>query len=947
MNKRTNGKNSKDMMRAAFLLLPLLTALTAAPALQADTVSFGGVQTTIPASGLYFPTSVAVNGSGDVFIADLFNNRVLKVSSAGVQSVVASGLNLPQGVAVDAASDVYIADTFNNRVLKVTPAGAQSIVLSGLNRPMGVALDAANNLFIADAYNQRVIKVTPSGSQSTVGSGLNSPGAVAVDAAGNVYIADTGNNRVVKVAPDGTQTLVTRYVSQPYGVAVDRAGNVFIADTNDIRVIEISPNGTQTTVTNVVRYPYGVAVDPAGSVYIADSDNNRVLELQMNAANFGSLNICPAGQSSPAPCSRSLTLNYHVSTSSNLGTAAVFTQGASNLDFKLTGSTCTGSIPGGGSCSVNVTFAPSAPGLRLGGVEVTDNGGKVLATTPIYGQGQGPAIAYGPGTQTTLAGGLNTPTGVTVDGAGNVFVADFANHRVLKIAPGGSQTQVGSGLRFPSSVAVDGAGNVFISETGNNRVVEVRARGGEQTVVIDGLILPQGITLDGAGNLFIADYGNNRVVKILAANGAQSTVGSLLKLPYSVAVDAAGNVFIADYGNNRVVRVAPNGSMSPVPVAVNSPTGVAVDAAGTLFIADNGNNRVLEVPSIGAPPLTVATGLSHPGGVAVDATGNIFIADSSNNRVVEMQRSLAPTLNFSTTLVGKTNGPQTVIIQNIGNQPLNAVTPGVTVGANFQQSLLGQDCNSRISLPPSATCNLSIAFVPLTGGNLQSTAVLTDNAMNAAAATQTIKLSGTAMFPTTTTAQAAKGQYSDPVTLSAVVGPAGMSFAGTLQFQVAGVAACSVTVTGSGTYSCSYTITRQVSGYSINATLTSSDPSVQGSSGFGTLTVIAEDATILPSTLNPKTVQANSSGETGPFSLQGTLRQAADGSLGDLSAPNSVSVNLISGSTSIACPAGSTAGGQITAICRLVPVGIYTVQWSTTGRYYQATTVNTTLSVIY
>jgi hypothetical protein len=120
---------------------------------------------------------------------------------------------------------------------------------------------------------------------------------------------------------------------------------------------------------------------------------------------------------------------------------------------------------------------------------------------------------------------------------------------------------------------------------------------------------------------------------------------------------------------------------------------------------------------------------------------------------------------------------------------------------------------------------------------------------------------------------------------------------------------------------------------------------VHGSSGLNRLIVTAETATITASALNPATVKASSTGQTGPFTLQATVQQAADGSLGDLSNADSFSVKLVSGTTAIACPAGVISAGQLSAICRLIPVGTYSVQWSTTGHYYQAPTVTTALTV--
>jgi len=929
------------LIRAALVLLPLGVALTATSALAAPPISLVNVQSTILDTGLNFPTGMAVNRTGDVFIADSLNNRVLKVSSTGAQSTAASGLKLPQGVAVDGAGNLFVADTYNDRILKVSPAGVQTSLGSGLNRPQGVAVDGAGNLFIADAFNSRVLKLAPGGAQTVVGGGLSKPAGVAVDGAGNVIIADTGNNRVVKVSPSGALTVVSSLVTQPYGVAADGAGNVFIADTNSYRVIKVAPNGAQSGVGSGFDHPYGVAVDSAGSVFIADSNHDRVIELQLSAINFGNLNVCPAGAPSSDACSRTLTLNYHIEYEVTLGTPAVLTQGAPDLDFKLAGGTCTGIFAAGASCTVNVTFAPLAPGVRMGGVQFTDSRDKLLTSTPVYGQGQGPAIAFGAGAQTTLAIGVNSPSGVAVDAAGNVFVVDFLGSRVLKVSPSGVQTGVGVGLRFPNTVAVDGGGNVFIADSGNNRVVRV-SPDGTQTLVGTGLKLPQGVAVDGAGNVFIADYSNNRVVKIAAASGLQMVVGSGLSFPYSVAVDGSGNIYIADYGNDRVVKVSAMGVQSPVASGLNHPTAVAVDAAGSVLIADTFNNRVLEV-SIAGPQTTLVGELNRPQGVAMDGAGNLFIADSGNNRVVQVQRSSPSALTFPLTYVGQSS-TRTATIQNIGNQRLNAVAPGLTIGTNYQ--LAGgnspADCNARFALAPGTSCDLDISFTPKAPGSFQSTVVLTDNSLNGAPATQTLNLSGTSMLQAIATVNAASAQYSDPVTLTAVVGPAGLSFAGSLQFQVGGAPVCSVPVTGSGTYSCTYTVTQGLGSYSLAAILSSSDSSVHGSTGISTLTVHTEQVTIVPSAA--ATITAAPGPSRIPITLTATLQQAADGSLGDIDKAYVAVVVTGDSRGTITCQVVTTAGA-VTASCPLLYTGTYLVAWTVGGNYFQGQGALTTLTL--
>ena len=401
---------------------------------------------------------------------------------------------------------------------------------------------------------------------------------------------------------------------------------------------------------------------------------------------------------------------------------------------------------------MTVSFAPQAPGARMGAVQLTDNLGNVLVTTMLHGQGQGPAITFGPGTQTTPATGLTNSQGVAVDAAGDLFIANSGSNQVVEIPTGGgSQLTLGSGLSSPMGLAVDGAGNVFIADQGNNRVVEVPAGGGPQTTVGTGLSGPVGVNADESGNIFIADTGNNRVVEVPAGGGSQITVGTGLNLPSGIAVDASGNVFIADAGDNQIVEVPGNsGPQTTMGTGLNHPDAVAVDAAGDLFIADTGNARVVEIPAGGGPQTTVGAGLITPDAIAVDGAGDVFIADAGNNNVVEVQLSQVPSLSFASTPPGGTSSdsPQSVIVQNIGNQSLAAVAPGLVVtGPNFLQvtgSGTPADCSSTFSLTPGATCNLSISFEPQSIGAFTSTAVFTDNALNTSpSASQSLALQGT------------------------------------------------------------------------------------------------------------------------------------------------------------------------------------------------------------
>ncbi len=315
---------------------------------------------------LNFPAGAVLDGAGNLYIADASNHRVRRVDTAGVITTVAGGvgsgggysgdggqaaaaeIHLPQGVALDGAGNLYIADRNNHRVRRVDTAGVITTVAgtgansyggdSGqaaaaqINAPSGVAADASGNLYIADTLNSRIRKVdAATGIISTVaGTGANSyggdggaatsaqiqyPYGVAVDGAGNLYIADTFNNRIRKVdAATGIISTVAgtgansyggdggaataAHMDNPYGVALDGLGNLYIADTNNHRVRKIDTAGVITTVAGTagpggysgdggaataaeLNTPRSMALDGLGNLYIADANNHRVRKVTM------------------------------------------------------------------------------------------------------------------------------------------------------------------------------------------------------------------------------------------------------------------------------------------------------------------------------------------------------------------------------------------------------------------------------------------------------------------------------------------------------------------------------------------------------------------------------------------------------------------------------------------------------------------------------------------
>ena len=306
------------------------------------------------------PSGVAFDSSGNLFIADQFNHRIRKVDTSGNIGTVAgtstqgfSGdegpatsaqLERPSGVAVDSSGNLFIADLINNRIRKVdtsgnisTVAGTSTAGWSGdggpatsaqLNFPHGVAVDSSGNLFIADSGNHRIRKVDTSGDISTVagtstqgfsGDGgpatsarLSEPMGVTVDSSGDLFIADMSNQRIRKVDTSGNISTVTgdgtfafggdggpatsAQMWNPIGVAVDSSGNLFIADTSNHRIRKVDTSGNISTVAGTgtqgssgdggpatdarLFAPHDVAFDSSGNLLIADLNNNRIRKVE-------------------------------------------------------------------------------------------------------------------------------------------------------------------------------------------------------------------------------------------------------------------------------------------------------------------------------------------------------------------------------------------------------------------------------------------------------------------------------------------------------------------------------------------------------------------------------------------------------------------------------------------------------------------------------------------
>jgi len=627
----------------------------------------------------------------------------------------------------------------------------------------------------------------------------------------------------------------------------------------------LQPNGGPTSTiallsnsTAIDAIPVNECTDAFGNVVA--TDQRGVSRPQGKGCDIGAFevavavptaNVCTAG--SPAPCSATITLDYYIPSGTTLGTTPVnvVTQGAPGLDFTLASTTCNSSVTAA-SCTVTVTFAPLAPGVRLGAIELNVSSGSPIPATPIYGIGVGPALAFTPGIINTVAGGgggcggqtdsvgdgcpassasLLNPTGTALDSAGNLYIADIDNQRVRKVDTNGNITTVaGTGtmgyngdnipatsaqLSDPEAVAVDGAGNLYIADRFNYRVRKVDTSGNITTVAGTGttgyngdgipastaqLNQPTGLALDGAGNLYIADFTGQRVRKVdtsgtittLAGNGTEGYIDNVAATsgevanPNSVALDSAGNLYISDSYNCLIREVtAATGTITTVAgtttgagtsancgssgdggaataAELSSPYGVAVDSAGDIYIADFDNQRVRKVNGAGTINTVAGTGTAGSGGdggpatsagffapdaVTVDPAGNLYIADEGNGRIRKVIVTSSALSFPGTTTAGTTSTPLSLVVSDVGNATLYATASTFVFPTNFESGTVSDPCGTTLAV--AYDCNLGVEFAPTTAGN-PLTGTLTAGATNNAydASRLMVSLSGVSQAST-------------------------------------------------------------------------------------------------------------------------------------------------------------------------------------------------------
>ena len=640
----------------------------------------------------YFPSGLVSDGAGNLFVADSGNNTIRKIILAtGATTTLAGSPGIsgaadgvggeaqffsPQGLALDGAGNLFVADSANNTIRKVVIATATVTTVAGsagrsgtddgtgtsaqFTSPQGVASDGAGNLLVADSGNHTIRKLvlgtgavtTFAGSAGIAGSSdgigsaarFHSPQRVTSDGAGNLFVADAGNHtiRVIVLATGEVGTLAglagnagssdgigsaARFYG-PQAVASDGAGNLLVADrTNStIRSIVIA-TGAVTTLAGSVGLagdlnglgtdalfngPGDVACDGAGHLFVADTDNHQIRFVVVATRWVATL----AGSAEISGSSDGIWPSVRFSSPQGLAS-----DGAGNLFVADSG---------------NHTIR------------------KLVFATGEVSTLAGSAGNVGNDDGTGAGARFNSPEGLAYDGTGNLLVADTANHAIRRVvlATGavttlagragvpGSADGTGSSARFnaPVALASDGAGNLYVADSANHTIRKVGLADGAVTTLAglagnpgsdDGtgstarFTTPFGVASDGAGVLFVADSGNSTVRMVILSSAAVTTLAGLagssgnddgmgsaarFSTPGAMVYASTGDLFVADSDKNtiRKIQIATQfvttvvGSpgrweviLGPLPAEIASPAGLALLPSGDLVIADQHENALL------------------------------------------------------------------------------------------------------------------------------------------------------------------------------------------------------------------------------------------------------------------------------------------------------------------------------------------------------------------
>jgi sugar lactone lactonase YvrE len=652
----------------------------------------GGPQSGPAVESAQSPDALAVHGKL-VYIADQHRHLVYRVDTVTGQQTVVAGmgfagfsgdggpateaeLSMPGGLAVDGRGNLFIADTRNDRIRKVQADDGTISTIAGIG-PSGVG------------------GVSFSGDGGTATEArLNLPTALAVDASGTLYVVDSGNDRIRAVRADGTIATVAgsgegsvddgglaieaRFIfptGDPYGIAVDAAGNIYIPFNQRLLKVD-AETGILTTIVgsddvgSVLDFPRAASVDPDGNVYIADSGHSKVVGVDRDGTISTVAGDGTAGFSGDGgPAADAQLQHPHAVAVGADADVFIGDRGTSRVRRVDSQTHVISTVAGNGPPLLTFIQADGLAVDQHDNVYLSDlfhRVCKIDGATGEFSVVAGSVAGFSGDGDPARDAQLHDPWRLSVDAAGNLYISDHGNRRVRKVdaQTGVISTVAGNGqlsgffagrlairtpLRFLLGTCVDGVGNLYVADAGYHCVQKVEAETGELSTIAgviefddgtagfsgDGgpatealLDSPAGVAVDPAGNLYIADTDNHRIRRVDAGSGVITTVAGggaddpgvepkpatevTLGQPVQLAFDHDGNLLVSDTERHQVVLVDPaaatvrrvagngragfSGDGGPAPGAsLRAPVGIAVDSVGRVLIADSGNQRLRRI----------------------------------------------------------------------------------------------------------------------------------------------------------------------------------------------------------------------------------------------------------------------------------------------------------------------------------------------------------------
>ena len=751
-------------------------------------------------------------------------------------------LNAPSGLAINGAGDLFIADTGNNCVRQVvglstyqTAVGQCSndnsgTIATSLNKPYGLTFSPTQLLYITETSPDVVVSYVLGSSNVTIAAGL-----------------PNGASGPYSSTQDGTSTL-NFPLNGPRGITVDGLGNFSLADSGNSILRKLSSN---------IIFP----TTPVGSVSaglpVTFVVNQKVNLSVISGPDFNIItNTCTGILSPSTPGAPPATCQVFVRfTPTLLGLRSA----PIKLSDSISGNTvsqglearATGALgvftPGTVNTVVKALDAPSAVTVDpAGNAYILDTGATLGSGNLLDLQaGGGAPVPIIPG-----GSGLLTSSAITIDSTGNYFMTDAVHGTVARFGVDGRlNTSYVNGLDTPTSIYVDGFDNLFIAQAGaTHNVIEVYAGGGSRVIAGSGsnssadgvlattasFVSPGGLILDATGILYIADTGGHFVYAVdkfgiiheIAGNGTTTTTvpgqatGTALIAPSSLAFDAAGDLYIADATANLVYTVFVSTTSNGSNISTILGTGTA---------GNSGDGGLANLAQI-----------NNPLGIAVEGNGNLFEVDNGNSSIRETTYP-NPTLAFGTVLVGQSS----VIIQqslsNFGSAPFTLNGAITTTDPHFTIDPGTTTCGTTIIA--GSTCNLGFVFTPTAKGPLTATVNIPSNAYNSP---ETLTLTGTGkvFIPLQFTLSPETEVYGQPFSENVSVTNGSPSPTGTITFSFGAQILCTVTATfGTGSTCNAPNSGLAVGSYGVTFTY-SGDTNYAPATGNVTLTVIPAPLTI-------------------------------------------------------------------------------------------------------